>query len=179
MILILGLGNPGEKYENTRHNVGFLAIDKIARAFDFSAFSLNKNANSLENLGIIQSKEVALLKPQTYMNKSGRAAKAFLLYRKLPSSSLIVLHDDIDIPFGEARAVFNRGSAGHRGIDSIIEELGTQEFWRVRIGVLPPEGKPQETDTFVLRSFDPQEQERLSGILEQVQKEVATILTQT
>ncbi|MDP4009026.1 MAG: aminoacyl-tRNA hydrolase [bacterium] len=176
MIAIIGLGNPEEKYELTRHNVGFLAINNIASTASFPPLSLNKTLLSLQSQSMLHGKDVIIMNPQTYMNKSGKAAKAILSYRKIPPSSLIVIHDDIDIPFGEARTVFNRGSAGHRGIDSVIQELGTQAFWRMRIGVLPATGKPQDTDKFVLSRFSSQEQEELPRILEKIREEIDKIL---
>jgi len=130
MILIVGLGNPGKKYQDTRHNIGFGVIDKLQ--------SLNL-------------KKVILAKPKTFMNLSGKAVKSLIKKYKIPTANLWVIHDDIDLPLGKIRIVKNRGAAGHKGVESIIKELGTKNFVRFRIGICPKTGKPKNIEKFVLQ----------------------------
>ena len=130
MILIVGLGNPGKKYQDTRHNIGFRVIDKLQ--------SLN-----LE--------KVILAKPKTFMNLSGKAVKNLLKTYHLKPNNLIVIHDDIDLPLGKIRIVKNRRAAGHKGVESIIKELVTKDFVRVRVGICPKTGKPKNVEKFVLQ----------------------------
>ena len=116
MILIVGLGNPGKKYQKTRHNVGFRVIDQ---------------------LGFLSLKEVILVKPKTFMNLSGKSVKNLLKTYHLKPSNLIVIHDDTDLPLGKIKISKNRGAAGHKGVESIIKEMGTKNFVRLRVGVKP------------------------------------------
>lgn len=157
MKLIIGLGNPGKKYEKTRHNVGWLAIDYIRDNIEgFSNWKKDKKSNSLiaalkNNNGTMEqwNNELILAKPQAFMNNSGLAVKS-LVTRYLPRrqagkllvTNLIIIHDDIDLPFGKFKIQSNRGPAGHNGVKSIIEHLGTKDFTRVRIGILPPTQPP-------------------------------------
>ena len=134
MILIVGLGNPGKKYKNTRHNIGFRIVDE-----------LTKELSSLKRRGVI------LAKPKTFMNLSGKAVKSLIKKYKIPTANLWVIHDDIDLPLGKIRIVKNRGAAGHKGVESIIKELGTKNFVRFRIGICPKTGKPKNIEKFVLQ----------------------------
>lgn len=140
MILIVGLGNPGKKYKKTRHNVGFQIIDVLKKSFDSA-----------------QDKDIILLKPQTYMNKSGKEVKSLITKYKIPISNLWVIHDDIDLLLGTIRVSKNIGSAGHKGVQSIIDELKTKNFSRIRIGILPKTGKPKNVEKFVLEKFTNEE----------------------
>ena len=153
MYVVVGLGNPGEQYENTRHNVGFLALDAIAKEYNFPEFTLSKKHSSLVSEGMITETKVILAKPQTFMNSSGKAVQSLMKTKP----TLIVIHDDIDIPLGEIKISENRGSAGHKGVDSIVQSLGTKEFTRIRIGILPQTGKPQDVETFVIKKFSKEE----------------------
>ena len=136
MFLIFGLGNPGKKYQYTRHNIGARTIEKLE--------SLNLAA--------------ILAGPATFMNKSGKEAKSLSKRHALKASNLIVVHDDLDIPLGEIKIVKNRGSAGHKGVDSIIKEMGTKDFIRFRIGVCPKTGKPKNPEKFVLQKFSEEDE---------------------
>ena len=154
MFLVVGLGNPGEKYENTRHNVGFLALDTLAKDHEFPKFALSKKHSSLISEGVLGQKKTILAKPQTFMNNSGAAAKSlYAKYKIQDTKYMIVIHDDIDIPLGKVKISANRGSAGHKGVESIIQALGTKNFTRVRIGIQPTKGKPKDIETFVLKKF--------------------------
>ena len=153
MILIAGLGNPGEKFKNTRHNVGFMVIDAFAEKNNFPDFKFSKKFNSLISEEILYGEKITLTKPQTFMNNSGVAVKKILSSTKTTRPGLVVIHDDIDLPLGKIKIVKNRGSAGHKGVQSIIEKLGTNEFIRLRVGILPESGKPKNPEKFVLQKF--------------------------
>jgi len=143
MILIAGLGNPGKKYQGTRHNIGFLVIDQLK--------TLNPEG-------------VVLAKPQTFMNNSGKAVKSLLGDYKEKPENLIVVHDDIDLPLGKIKIAKDRGAAGHKGVESIIKELKTKNFTRLRIGIQPKSGKPRKSEIFVLQKFK-KEEEKAEGQL--------------
>ena len=133
MFIIAGLGNPGLKYRNTRHNVGFIAVDALIKKMAFR--SVKKNFQSAVFEGSISGQRVLVLKPQTYMNLSGKAIKEAVNFYKLPYQNLIVIYDDIDLDEGRLR-IKPSGSAGtHNGMRSIISELGTGDFPRIRIGI--------------------------------------------
>ena len=136
MKLIVGLGNPGPEYEFTPHNLGFLAIDWLAD--DHKVDVRNRQCRALTARVTIGDEQVVLAKPETFMNLSGISVRALMAKNELsPESDLIVIHDELDFPFGALRVQRNRSSAGHNGIESIIDSLGTMDFVRVRIGVAP------------------------------------------
>jgi peptidyl-tRNA hydrolase, PTH1 family len=132
MKLIVGLGNPGGEYESTRHNVGFMVIDKLAKELSIShlTFGSDPKHTSL----VVKVGDVMLIKPQTYMNKSGEAVKCLLDYYKLKPGDLWVIHDDIDLPLGKIRIRAQGAAGGHNGVESIIESVGTDKFVRFRLG---------------------------------------------
>ena len=165
MILVAGLGNPGKKNKNTRHNIGFRILDKFLKESNFPKFKSSKKFHSLISEGEIAKRKVLLIKPQTFMNNSGKAIKALITYHKLPTTKLIVVHDDIDLPLGKIKIVKNRGSAGHKGVESIIKELGTKNFVRLRIGIQPKSGKPRSPERFVLRKFTKAEEKIVKEIV--------------
>ncbi|NQS75739.1 MAG: aminoacyl-tRNA hydrolase [Peptococcaceae bacterium] len=138
MKLIVGLGNPGREYAGTRHNIGFMVIDRLAHKLGVKVG--RKKFKALFGQAQIGSKKVLLAKPQTYMNLSGQAVSALLRWHKLGPADLIVVFDDMDLPPGKLRIRPNGGSGGHKGIESIIISLGTKGFARLRIGV----GKPTD-----------------------------------
>ena len=150
MIIIIGLGNPGEQYKNTRHNVGFMAIDKFAKESDFPEFELEKKFEA----EISKNGKVLLAKPQTFMNNSGKAAKKIKTMNK--TSTFVILHDDADLPIGKIKIVKERGSAGHKGVESIIKAIGNKGLVRMRIGI--GSKNDAEAAKIVLKSFSPQEQ---------------------
>ena len=159
MMLIVGLGNPGKEYEKTRHNVGFMVLDEFQKEHDFPDFSPSKKHSSLVSEGILGSTKVLLAKPQTFMNNSGKAVQSLLPKRGLGfpkprlGNTLVVVHDDIDIPLGKVKVSKGSGSAGHKGVDSIIQSLGTKDFTRIRVGIQPATGKPENVEEFVLMPF--------------------------
>ena len=151
MILIIGLGNPGNKYQKTRHNIGSRMIDELR-----SSLAL-RSTRAIGELKSLNLENVILVKPTTFMNESGKAVKNLLRTYRLRSDNLIVIHDDIDLPLGKIRIVKNRGAAGHKGVESIIKELRTKNFIRFRIGVYPKTGKPRSPEEFVLQNFNKEE----------------------
>ena len=150
--LIVGLGNPGKKYKNTRHNVGFKAIDELKK-------------QKLEG--------AVLAKPKTFMNQSGRAVREMIRNLKLEIRNLIVVHDDIDLPLGKFKIQKSRGAAGHKGVQSIINELKTKDFWRIRIGICPKTGKPKNVEKFVLQKFTREEEKTIKEVIKKATSEVA------
>ncbi len=159
--LIVGLGNPGKKYEHTRHNIGFRVLDALARNHQANFIEENK-FKSLTSSVDIEGKKIILVKPQTFMNESGEAVQKLLAFYKLPATSLLVVHDEIDLPLGKTRLSFDVSSAGHNGIKSIIENIG-QDFHRLRIGVDTRKSRLEaDTYDYVLQNFTDEEE----GILE-------------
>lgn len=167
--LVAGLGNPGEKYSRTRHNAGFMVLDLLGLRLEASRWKTN--GPGLAATAGLGPKSILLLKPLTFMNRSGIAV-ASLMER---ASALIVVHDDLDLPFGALRVRVSGGHGGHNGIRSIIEELGTAEFCRVKIGVgRPPEGVPPPDH--VLSQFSPAEEAGLPLLLERAASAVTCII---
>ena len=163
MIIIIGLGNPGKKFENTRHNVGFMAIDFFAKKNGFPDFELSKKYES----PISEGEGIMLVKPQTFMNESGNAVKK-IVESKPKDLHLIVIHDDIDLPLGKLKIVENRGSAGHKGIESIIKNVGNKGLVRFRVGIEPQNGKPKNSQSFVIKKFTRGEQEIIDSALQKI-----------
>lgn len=153
--LIVGLGNPGEKYKKTRHNIGFILLDSLAQKMGVS-FEFNPAFNA-EIAEIKQGKDkIILFKPQTFMNNSGQAVSKIVNYYKIDLENILVIQDEIDLPFGKTKFSTNSSSAGHKGIQSIIDHLGTQDFQRWRFGI-NQETNPLPTEIFVLKNFSREE----------------------
>lgn len=176
MTAIIGLGNPGEKFKNTRHNVGFLAVEKFAEKNNFPEFKFSKKYNSLISEEIFNEEKIFLAKPQTFMNESGKAVRKITANYKLQTTNLIIVHDDIDLDLGKIKIVKSRGSAGHKGVESIIKNLGTDGFIRFRIGILPAEEKPKNPEKFVLQKFSKEEEKILEDVLEKTSRALQTTL---
>ncbi len=156
MKLLVGLGNPGEKYAKTRHNVGFMTVVSLA---------------SREGVGLgrkerIGGKEVLLLLPQTFMNRSGEAVRQVCDTYRISDGSLMVVHDDLDLPLGRVKRDFDAGSAGHRGVASVIDALGTKGFHRIRIGIGRPPVK-EDVEPFVLAPFEENEKDKAREAVEE------------
>ena len=185
MKIIVGLGNPGEKYNNTRHNAGFMAIDAMTTVETghcpvSKIWQFNKKFNAL----LIKDGNTLYLKPQTFMNNSGTSVRAALDYYKiLPkklglitqkksdlSEILTVIHDDIDIEFGKIKESVDSRSAGHKGIESIIQHLKTKNFHRIRIGVKGDKPEQMATADYVLARFSKEELTRMDKIIKQIKK---------
>lgn len=162
-ILIIGLGNPGNDYCRTRHNLGFLVLDAFAEKHGFGGFSMIKD-NTMAAEGKIGDKTVILAKPQTFMNRSGysakRLAKHYSLFKKKDYSGLWLINDDLDIPAGKIKISRNHGAAGHKGVQSIIDQIKTKDFVRFRIGIQPQSAAQKKIpgDKLVLKKITPAEQ---------------------
>ncbi|MCK9201555.1 MAG: aminoacyl-tRNA hydrolase [Gallionella sp.] len=154
--LIVGLGNPGREYENTRHNAGFWWLDEFARMHNLS-FRSEAKFHGLAVRGQLHGHEVFLLKPQTFMNVSGRAVGALAQFYKIAPAEILVVHDELDLPPGSAKLKLGGGHGGHNGLKDIIAHLGTKDFWRLRLGIGHP-GERSEVVNFVLN--DPRREER-------------------
>lgn len=174
MLLLIGLGNPGEKYEKTRHNAGFLAADFLAAKFGFEPWRAESKWKTQLAAGQIAGEKVLLAKPQTFMNLSGDAARAILDFYKLEPSQILALHDDKDLPFGTLRMKENGGHGGHNGIRDLIAKLGTDGFARLKIGVASELLARQDTADFVLDRFGTGELENLPKLLEAAAEKAAT-----
>ena len=175
--LIIGIGNPDEEYQNTRHNVGFMIVDYLAKKLEANDLEFNKNFNSIVGKGKIDKTTVILVKPQTYVNKSGKAVSKLIKNLKLKIENLIVVHDDLDIPFGNTKISFDKNSGGHKGIESIMRALKTKKFYRLRIGLAKPalakarQQSDKKRDEFVVKmvlsKFSPSEREELKKIFKE------------
>lgn len=175
MFLIAGLGNPGEKYENTWHNLGSLAVEGFKKENSFPDFIFSRKFNAEISDGVFEKEEITLAKPQTFMNNSGKAINSLKKIYKIKPENIIIIHDDIDLPFGKIRIAKNRGAAGHKGVESIIKETKTKDFIRIRIGILPKTGKPKNPENFVLKRFKKQDEKIVNEIIEKTIKAIETI----
>ena len=148
--LIIGLGNPGAEYRQNRHNIGFMVIDQLAQVLSIPLQRVKFKA--ITGTGKFEGRRVILAKPQTYMNASGESVGPLSRYFKVPLNQLMVLHDDLDIPFGSLRIRPMGGTSGQKGMKSIVEKLGSQDFPRMRIGIGRPPGRMDPAD-YVLQNF--------------------------
>jgi len=190
MRLIIGLGNPGEKYVGTRHNVGFEFLDKLKKEWNFPNFEFSNkfNADISEDIRKVEPSvsegstfgKTILVKPQTFMNLSGSAVQDIMSFYKLSPDDILVIHDDKDIPLGEYRMATDSTSAGHNGVQNIIDQIGTQKFKRIRIGIGIKSGFPSDlsaealakAEVFVLQKFSDEEKEKIEKVLDKVLEEV-------
>lgn len=173
-MLIVGLGNPGKKYENTRHNIGYACLDRLADSLEFKAWTEKKDLKSTITMHTFGDARVILCKPSTYMNLSGQAVQAVAGFYKIPLSQILVVHDELDVPFGQIRMRSGGSSAGHNGIKSIIEQLG-DDFGRVRIGIANKVSQGQmDSADFVLAKFTKSEQAEVPALV----REATSILTE-
>ena len=154
--LIVGLGNPGREYETTRHNAGYWWVDELARLQNVS-FKSEAKFHGLTARGQLHSHEMLLLKPQTFMNVSGRAVGALAQFYKIAPAEMLVVHDELDLPPGVARLKMGGGHGGHNGLKDIIAHLGSKDFWRLRLGIGHP-GERADVAGYVLN--DPRREER-------------------
>lgn len=167
MKLIVGLGNPGPQYDRTRHNLGFAAVEYAREKLGFPTFREETRWKALVSDGLIGNDKVVLVQPLTFMNRSGESVRALLDFYKLALSDLLVIHDELDLPFASLRLSQNASAAGHNGVSDIIEKLGTQDFTRLRLGVAPQGGRETRGDgaEFVLSRFTPEEESAVPDIL--------------
>ncbi len=174
MFLIVGLGNPGKEYDGTRHNAGFAVIDKLGEQAHISYWKLR--GGSLVGEGKIDGEEVVLAKPQSFMNLSGGPVKALMAHYGLSASDIVVVHDEMDLEPGTVRVKMGGGHAGHNGLRSIIDKLGTREWARVRVGVGHPPGR-MDTADYVLSVPRGDAAEEFSAALERAAEATAFLLT--
>lgn len=184
--IIVGLGNPGEEYENTRHNTGRMAVERIHATHDFSGWKEEtKKPKMLVSNGTLGKAKVTLVLPNTFMNNSGHAAAHFVKNKK-NAGNCIVIYDDLDIPLGTIKVSYGRSSGGHNGVESIIKSLKTRDFVRIRVGVSPKGAKgmarkPSGEDKilkFLLGKFTPSEMTELKKVYKRVVEAVEVIVTQ-
>jgi len=171
--LVVGLGNPGREYRDSRHNVGFMVIDQLAE--DLSIRMTRVQNKSIVGTGNIDGVKVVLVKPKTFMNLSGSAVASLVRFYKIPLDCVLVIHDDIDLPFGTLRLRPGGGSAGQKGVQSIIERLGTEQFPRLRVGVGRPPGR-KEGAHYVLQNFSKAEWDELRVILKEAAEAVKVFI---
>ncbi len=163
-LLVVGLGNPGEKYANTRHNAGFMALDFYAQAKNCGDWVLKKDLEALECRGEAGNTRIILVKPQTFMNESGRAVQKIQQFYKISNQDTLVVYDELDVDFGTIRTRVGGGAAGHNGIKSLIANCG-EEFALIRIGIGPKTPSQIDSADFVLQNFSKDQLETLPKIL--------------
>ena len=171
MRFIVGLGNPGDKYDNTRHNVGFMVLDRFAEENNLS-WKLNKKFKA----ELAECNGTFLVKPQTYMNLSGESVMSILHFYKILNDDLpellVVIHDDMDVDFGKYKVALDSRSAGHNGVQSIIDHLGTKNFQRIRVGIRTEEKEKIPAEKFVLQKFSKEELRKIEELNEEIMKKL-------
>ena len=177
MKLIIGLGNPGRAYASNRHNIGFVCLNHFARShavkFD------RKQGQARIGTGKAAGNEVVLAKPQTHMNRSGEAVSRLVKRFNVSLDDLIIIHDDLDLPLAKIRLSRGSSSGGHKGINSIIKELGSQDFIRIRIGIgRPPEASEDEIIAYVLSDFSPEQKKAITPVIPRVTEAILCLLTE-
>ena len=171
MRLIVGLGNPGKQYEKTRHNAGFIVLDEIQKELSLPQFQENKKFEAQISEANLEGKKIIFAKPQTFMNKSGQSIQAIMSFYKIPVENLIILHDDLDINLGEFKISDNSSAAGHNGVTSVFETLGTQKIKRIRIGIEGAEKKLERKMNgadFVLQDFSQEETQKIQELAQKI-----------
>src|SRR5688572_19585415 len=161
--LLIGLGNPGREYKDTRHNIGFMLVDLLAERLNARGMKVQSKAIVISAL--YEERKIILAKPQTYMNLSGQSVQGLLHFYKIPFENLLVAHDDLDIPFGTIRIRPTGGPGGQRGMASTIEKLGTKDFPRLRLGIGRPPGR-MDPKAYVLQDFSKEEMKLLPDVLD-------------
>ncbi len=185
MNYIVGLGNPGEEFEGTRHNTGRIIVEAFKKACDFPEWDVNKKLHALVSKGALGKHDVVLIEPQLYMNKSGQSL-APLITNEKKAKTMVVIQDDLDLPIGAFKISFNRGAGGHRGIESIMKAIKTEAFTRIRVGICPvtPSGKlkkpksGEEVGDFILAQFKKPEQEVLKKVSKKIVQALEMIVTE-
>lgn len=176
MYIIVGLGNPTKQYEETRHNAGFLLLDAIRNEWNFPPFSPQEKYFAEISLGTWKGNKILLVKPQTYMNLSGKSVSAVAHYYRVATDHILILHDDKDFSLGEIRIARDSSSAGHRGVQNIFDTFSTKNISRIRLGIGPVR-EHVPTDAFVLERFTSEEKEKLLSSKESVAKEIHSFLS--
>jgi len=177
MKLIVGLGNPGRAYANNRHNIGFICINHFGRSHGIKLD--RKQGRARIGMGKVAGNEVVVAKPQTYVNLSGKSVSRLVKRFNISLDELIVIHDDLDLPLGKIRLSYGSSSGGHKGIDSIIKEVGSQNFTRIRIGIgRPAEASEDEIIAYVLSDFTPEQKKAITPAIPKVSEAVLCLLTE-
>ena len=175
MNLIVGLGNPGRAYAHNRHNVGFRCVNYLGKVHDISL--KQRQCQAQIGTGLIGNTEVVLAKPRTFMNLSGKSVKSLMQRFRVTPSDIVVIHDDLDLPLGRLKITQKGGSAGHKGIASIIQQLGTDQFLRLRLGIGKPEPS-EDTVDYVLRPFRSGELKLRNEVIARAAEAIEVILTE-
>lgn len=198
MYIIVGLGNPGEEYKDTRHNVGRIIVEsfaknaekiaekrdtkKAAKQTGFEDFSFNKKYNAQVSVGEINGEKTMLILPETFMNKSGKALETLITSVK-KAEKLVVVHDDLDLTIGRMKILFNRGSGGHKGLESIVRTIKTEAFMRLKVGICPttPTGKPKKPTgdkllDFIVGPFKPAEMDEIKKMVKQASESLYVLV---
>ena len=183
--VIIGLGNPDEEYVGTRHNVGFMMLDYVAKKSEADKFGLEKKFNALLTKCKIDKSPAILIKPLCYVNKTGEVAIKIKNSFKAKPEDIVLVHDDLDIEFGNIKLSFDKNSGGHRGVESVMKSLKTKKFWRLRIGTannilkkaykMSEKKKNEAIIDFVLGKFSKKENEELKSIFKEGLEKIATI----
>ena len=178
MKLIIGLGNPGRGYANNRHNIGFICLNHFAKQQGIHLYK--KQCRARTGDGVIDGIHVILARPQNYMNLSGQSVSRLVNKFKVAPDDILVIHDDLDLPLGILRIRKGGSSGGHKGIDSIINELGSRDFTRIKIGISRPVETAGEDDIvrYVLSDFTPDEKQAIKPVITKVSEAIAYILTE-
>lgn len=184
--IIAGLGTPGEEYTLTRHNAGRIIVNYLIKTHDFDELKEDKKLNALVTKGEIENEKVIFIEPETFMNKSGLSLKPLITSEK-KAKTLIVIHDDLDMPIGKSKLVFNRGSGGHRGVESIKRNIKTEAFIRIKIGISPatPSGKikkpsgEEAVNKLILGEFKKPELDILKKLSRKVNEAIETTISES
>jgi PTH1 family peptidyl-tRNA hydrolase len=176
MWMVVGLGNAGAKYLLNRHNIGFMALDQFTASLGDLPSKETDNAVTCKFK--LEGEDLILVKPQTFMNNSGEAVQPLMHFHKIEPANLIVVHDEIEIPFGAIRIQKNRGAGGHNGLKSINEKLGTQDYYRIRLGVGRPPDARMDVAAWVLQNFSNDERAQLSTVLDAAGDALETLIFQ-
>ncbi|MDD5639853.1 MAG: aminoacyl-tRNA hydrolase [Candidatus Pacebacteria bacterium] len=183
MFIIVGLGNPGKEFEYTRHNIGFRVVDFFAEQNNFPEFKLSKKYNALLTEGVLGNVNVILVKPQTFMNLSGKTVRSIIDFYKLDAKKdLIVVGDDADVLIGEIKIQKGKASAGHKGVQSIIDELGMKDFTRIRIGIDSDDPaykipvSENGLESVVLKNFTESEEYILKNVISEASEHIKNII---
>lgn len=175
MKLLVGLGNPTAQYENTRHNAGFIILDEIQKQLEFPAFEMNKKFEAEISEKNVAGEKTILAKPQSFMNLSGEVTEKIAAFYKIPTTNIIVIHDDLDLDLGKYKVSNDSSAAGHNGVQNIFDKFGTQAISRIRIGIEGSEKKLQRQmsgSDFVLQKFSDEELEIVKKLAEEIMKSI-------
>jgi PTH1 family peptidyl-tRNA hydrolase len=172
--LLIGLGNPGREYANTRHNFGFMLIDRLAVRLDARGMKVQSKAIVMK--GVYEERKLILAKPQTYMNLSGQSVQGLIHFYKIPLTNVMILSDDLDLPFGTIRIRAAGGPGGQRGLSSVLEKLGTKDVPRLRLGIGRPPGR-MDAANYVLQDFSRADLQAISEILDRAADATLTFVT--